>query len=127
MSLNGLITGVHTILYSQEPDADRAFLRDVIGLSHVDAGDGWLIFALPDAELAVHPSSRNDLHEIFFLCKDIQEFVAAVDEKGIPHDPIQQQDWGLIIHVQLPGGGKLGVYEPLHAQPKASPHASKAP
>jgi hypothetical protein len=127
MSLNGLIIGVHTIIYSQEPDADRAFLRDVMGLSHVDAGDGWLIFALPDTELAVHPSSRNDLHEIFFLCKDIQEFVAAVDEKGIAHDPIQQQDWGLIIHIQLPGGGKLGVYEPLHAQPKASRHARKAP
>ena len=113
-----LITGAHTIIYTRKPEADRAFLRDVFGLPHVDAGDGWLIFGLPPAELAVHPAARNNVHELYFICKDIRTFMAAMKAKGIPCGPIQQQRWGMLTHMRLPGGGKLGVYEPHHPRPK---------
>ncbi len=113
-----IIAGAHVIIYSRMPDADRAFLRDILGLSHVDVGDGWLIFGLPPSELAVHPSSKNNIHELYFICTDIHAFVAAMKKKGVPCSDIQTVGWGKRTQIRLPGGGKLGIYQPLHARPK---------
>jgi catechol 2,3-dioxygenase-like lactoylglutathione lyase family enzyme len=118
--MNKLISGAHAIIYSKEAEADRAFLRDVLGLAHVDSGDGWLIFALPPAELAVHPSEKNNVHEFFFMVKDIHAFIKDMGDKGMPCDPVESTSWGELTHIQLPGGGKVGVYQPRHASPKAN-------
>ena len=120
MTINSMITGAHAIIYSQNPEADRAFLRDVLGLAHVDVGNGWLIFALPPAELAVHPAAENNKHEFFFMCSDIQAFVAAMGEKGVACEPVQSLAWGELTQVTLPGGGKVGVYQARHARPQAT-------
>jgi hypothetical protein len=112
-----MLTGAHAIIYSADADADRAFVRDVLKLSHVDVGHGWLIFALPPAELAVHPSDRNDLHEFYLMCDDVEAFVASMAHHGAACDAIQDQGWGRSTRVVLPGGGKLGVYQPRHARP----------
>lgn len=114
-----MITGAHSIIYSKSPEADRAFLRDVLGFPHVDVGDGWLIFGLPPAEVAVHPSGENDLHELYLMCDDVEELVHAMKEHGTACEPVQDLGWGLLTHVALPGGGKLGVYQPRHARPEA--------
>src|SRR5690348_11077678 len=121
-----LIVGGHVVIYSTNPAADRAFLRDVLHLANVDAGDGWLIFGLPPAEVAVHPSDRNDLHEFYLMCDDVQALVADLEERGISCGPVQNQGWGLLTQVTLPGGGKLGVYQPRHARPKPMP-SKRAP
>jgi hypothetical protein len=113
-----MITGAHSIIYSTNPEADRAFLRDVLKLSHVDVGHGWLIFGLPPAEVAVHPSDKNDVHEFYLMCDDVHEFVATMKEHKIACDEIQDQGWGVLTKLRLPGGGKIGVYEPRHARPK---------
>jgi len=112
------IIGGHSIIYSTNPDADRAFLRDVLKFTNVDVGGGWLIFGLPPAELAVHPSDRNNVHEFYLMCDDVERFIAAMREHGIACDPVQDQGYGLVTKVTLPGGGKLGVYQPRHARPK---------
>jgi len=112
-----VIIGAHSIIYSTDPDADRAFLRDVLQLPSVDVGGGWLIFGLPPAEVAVHPSDRNDVHELYLMCDDIDAFVTAMQKRGIPCGPVRNQGWGLLTQVTLPGGGKLGVYQPRHARP----------
>lgn len=113
-----MITGAHSIIYSKSPEADRAFLRDVLGFPHVDVGDGWLIFGLPPAEVAVHPSGENDRHELYLMCDDVEELVLAMEEHGTACAPVQDLGWGLLTHVTLPGGGKLGVYQPRHARPE---------
>jgi hypothetical protein len=113
-----MILGAHSIIYSKAPERDRAFLRDVLGLTHVDVGEGWLIFGLPPAEVAVHPSRKNDLHEFYLMCADVDEFVRAMKRHRIRCQPVQDMGWGRLTHVHLPGGGKLGVYEPRHARPK---------
>jgi hypothetical protein len=113
-----MIIGGHSIIYSTQPEADRAFLRDVLRLSNVDVGHGWLIFGLPPAELAVHPAEKNDVHEFYFMCDDVAKFVAEMREVGISCDPVQDQGYGLLTQVTLPGGGRLGVYQPRHARPK---------
>jgi hypothetical protein len=120
-----MITGAHSIIYSTNPDADRAFLRDVFGLPHVDVGEGWLIFGLPPAEVAVHPSEKNDVHELYFMTDDVDGLVASLHARGIASAPISQQGWGRLTQVTLPGGGKLGVYQPRHATPP--PWRSAAP
>ena len=112
-----MITGAHAIIYSKNADADRAVLRDVFELTHVDVGHGWLIFGLPPSEIAVHPSEKNDVHELYFMCDDIERVVKALDEKGLTCSAVQDQGWGLLTHVTLPGGGKLGIYQPRHARP----------
>lgn len=112
-----MITGAHSIIYSTNPEADRAFLRDVLRLTHVDVGDGWLIFGLPPAEIAVHPSQKNDLHELYLMCDDIKAFAAEMEKNKIGCDPVQDMGWGLLSEITLPGGGKLGVYQPRHARP----------
>jgi hypothetical protein len=114
-----MITGAHMIIYSTDAEADRASIRDVLGLPHVDAGEDWLIFALPPAEPAVHPAAANDRHELYLICDDITAFVDEMQGRGIPCSPIEQQSWGLLSRVGLPGGGSLGVYEARHARPQA--------
>jgi hypothetical protein len=116
-----MIIGAHTIIYSTNPDVDRAFLRDVIGLTNVDVGDGWLIFGLPPSELAVHPSDKNDVHELYLLCDDVEAFVAEMKTRGIVCSAVNNRGWGLVTELPLPGGGKLGVYQPRHARPEPMP------
>jgi hypothetical protein len=113
-----MITGAHTIINSTNPEADRAFLRDVLKLTSVDVGGGWLIFGLPPSEVAVHPSDKNDVHEFFLMCADVEAFITEMKKHGIACGQVQDQRWGLLTHLTLPGGGKLGVYQPRHARPK---------
>src|SRR5262245_38692359 len=115
-----MIVGAHSIIYSTNPEADRAFLRDVLGLPNVDVGEGWLIFGLPPAEVAVHPSNENDVHELYFMCDDVQAFIGRMGAHGVVCEPAQDQGWGVLTQLRLPGGGKLGVYEPRHARPKSA-------
>jgi hypothetical protein len=117
LAKQGMIIGAHTIIFSKDAEADRSFLRDIFGLDNIDAGDGWLIFSLPDTEIAVHPASENNVHETYFLVEDIHQFVTAMVRNGVPCSPIQTQSWGLLVRVTLPGGGDLGVYQPLHKRP----------
>jgi hypothetical protein len=114
-----MITGAHSIIYSKNPEADRAFLRDVLKLTNVDVGHGWLIFGLPPAEVAVHPSSKNDLHEFYLMSDDVDTFVAQMKKSRIACGPVRNLGWGLLTQLTLPGGGKLGVYQPRHPRPKA--------
>jgi len=114
-----MIIGAHSIIYSIRPDADRDFLRDVLGMPNVDVGGGWLIFGLPPAEVAVHPSHKNDVHELYLMCDDVQAFIAEMKKRRINCGPAHDLGWGVLTHVILPSGGKLGVYEPRHARPKA--------
>jgi hypothetical protein len=114
-----MIIGAHSIIYSTKPEADRAFLRDILELPSVDVGGGWLIFGLPPAEVAVHPSGKNDVHEFYLMCDDVRAFAAKMGKSHINCGPVQNLGWGLLTNVMLPGGGKLGVYQPRHARPKA--------
>lgn len=114
-----MISGAHVILSSKKPEADREFLRDVLGLPHIDVGDGWLIFGLPPAEVAVHPSRKNDVHEFYLMCDDVDALVLSLGERGVRCAPVQNLGWGLLTQVDLPGGGKLGIYQPRHARPKS--------
>jgi len=113
-----LIIGAHSIIYSKDPDADRALLRDVLGLPHVDVGDGWLIFGLPPAEVAVHPSDENDVHEFYLMTDDVEALRADLQGRGIACAPVRSLGWGLLTQIPLPGGGKIGVYQPRHARPR---------
>src|SRR6266404_5185565 len=116
-----MIIGAHSVIYSTDAEADRAFLRDVLKLTNVDVGHGWLIFGLPPSEVAVHPSERNDVHEFYLMCDDVNAFVAQMAKHQVVCDPVQDQRYGLFTQLSLPGGGKLGVYQPRHARPKAMP------
>jgi hypothetical protein len=109
-----MISGAHMIIYSTDAEADRAFFRDVLDFPSVDAGGGWLIFALPPAELAVHPAPNNGKHEIYLMCDDIEGTVSDLKSRGISSAPVSDQGWGLLTEVTLPGGGKLGLYQPRH-------------
>lgn len=120
-----MITGAHSIIYSAKADADRAFFRDVLGLAHVDVGGGWLIFGLPPAEVAVHPSDTNDEHELYLMCDDVEAFVAAMKARQIACAPVSDRGWGLLTELTLPGGGTIGVYEPRHTRPSVTSDARK--
>jgi catechol 2,3-dioxygenase-like lactoylglutathione lyase family enzyme len=110
-----VITGAHAIIYSTDADADRAFLRDLLGTTTVDAGGGWLILALPPAEVAVHPTDGPPRHELYLLCDDIEATHAALVARGVVVEGgISDQGWGRLITLRLPSGGPLGVYEPRH-------------
>ena len=113
-----MIIGAHSIIYSKNPDADRIFLRDVLHLTNVDVGHGWLIFGLPPAEVAVHPADEDNVHEFYLMSDDIKAFVAQMAKERIDCGPVQDMGWGLLSQLALPGGGKLGVYQPRHARPK---------
>ena len=111
------IIGAHTIIYSKSAEADRAFLRDVFGLPNVDVGHGWLIFAVPPAEVAVHPSEENNIHEFYLMTDDVQGLFESLIKRGVKCTPLQDQGWGILTQVKLPGGGTVGVYEPRHPRP----------
>jgi predicted enzyme related to lactoylglutathione lyase len=113
-----VITGAHTIVFSTDADADRAFFRDVLELDSVDAGGGWLIFALPPAELAVHPSDGGTGHELYLMCDDIEATVDELGRRGVEFArPVEDQGWGLLTAITLPSGAELGLYEPRHPTP----------
>lgn len=109
-----MISGAHVILYSKDAEADRAFFRDVLGFPAVDAGHGWLIFALPPAEAAFHPSDQNGAHELYFLCDDLQAEIAGLAKKNVKCSEVHEERWGSITKVRLPGGGDVGLYQPKH-------------
>jgi catechol 2,3-dioxygenase-like lactoylglutathione lyase family enzyme len=109
-----MVFGAHVIVYSKDAEADRAFLRDVLGFSAVDAGHGWLIFALPPAEIAVHPAEENGRHELYFMCDDLNAEVAALVKKGVACSDVYQERWGSLTMVGLPSGGRVGLYQPKH-------------
>jgi predicted enzyme related to lactoylglutathione lyase len=111
-----VITGAHAIVYSEQAEAARAFLRDVLGLDSVDAGGGWLIFALPPSEVAVHPGAPR--HELYLICDDLEATMAELEAKGAElTGPPSDQGWGRLTAVKVPGGGELGLYEPRHPRP----------
>jgi hypothetical protein len=109
-----MIFGAHVIVYSRDAMADRAFLREVLGFSSVDAGQGWLVFALPPAELAVHPAEENGRHELYFMCDDLKAEILALGEKGVSCSEVLEERWGSLTHIPLPGGGQIGLYQPKH-------------
>jgi len=112
-----MFTGAHIIIESSNADADRAFLRDVLGLESVDVGGGWLIFGLPPAELAVHPGQDGG-HELYLMCADLDATLAELRRKGVRiGDEIRDERWGRMATMTLPGGGELSIYEPRHASP----------
>jgi hypothetical protein len=116
-TLTAMIHGAHVILYSKDANADRAFFRDVLKYPFADAGHGWLIFALPPAEVAVHPSDANDVHQLYLMCDDVHAFIAEMKELNVACTSIHEERWGSLTSLILPGGGKLGVYQPKHASP----------
>ncbi len=124
-----MINGVHLLLYSSDPEADRAFFRDVLRFPHVDAGEGWLIFALPPAEVGIHPAEKNLTQPhaggnpspnlaagtVYLMCDNLHETLDSLTAKGVEHSEIQNAGWGVVSSIRLPGGGNLGLYEPRHA------------
>jgi catechol 2,3-dioxygenase-like lactoylglutathione lyase family enzyme len=113
-TLAGMISGAHVIVYSKDAAADRAFFRDILGFASVDAGHGWLIFALPPAEAAFHPSEENNRHELYFMCDDLQAEMSGLGKKGVVCSDTQEERWGSITRIKLPGGGQVGLYQPKH-------------
>lgn len=112
-----MINGAHSIIFSTDAEQDRAFFRDVLGLPNVDAGDGWLIFGLPPAEVALHPSDTGGRQELFLMCEDIEAFVGKMSAQQVACEAVKDQGWGLLTYLTLPGGGRLGVYQPRHGRP----------
>ena len=109
-----MIFGAHVIVYSKDAAADRAFFREVLGFRSVDAGHGWLIFALPPAEAAVHPAEENNRPELYFMCEDLKSEISALGNKGVRCSEVQDARWGSITKIRLPGGGEVGLYQPKH-------------
>ncbi len=128
-----MINGAHIVVYSRDPDADRAFLRDVLNFPSVDVGGGWLIFGIPPAEIAVHPAMsgagesggdaqaqpvmENGRHELYLMTPDVEAFAVDMKKMGVPCTPIEDQPWGRLTAISLPGGGEVGVYQPHHDRP----------
>ncbi len=108
-----MISGAHVIVHSKDAEADRAFFRDVLGFKSVDAGHGWLIFALPPAEDAFHPSEES-FHELYFMCDNLKAEIASLAKKGVTCSEVQEARWGSITKMRLPGGGEVGLYQPKH-------------
>lgn len=112
-----MINGSHVVIYTKDAEADRAFFRDVLKLSSVDAGAGWLIFAMPPLEVAFHDSDKNDRQELFFMCDNISETLKDLKSKKVEVSDVNELRWGKLAMLTLPGGGKVGIYEPKHAIP----------
>jgi catechol 2,3-dioxygenase-like lactoylglutathione lyase family enzyme len=123
------ITGAHILFYSDNPEADRAFFRDILGLRFVDAGGGWLIFALPPAEAGIHPSDgdRSQLHGgrqllgavLYLMCDDLTSLMKSLQARNVTCSPVEEADWGIKTTIQLPSGGEIGLYQPTHPTPLA--------
>jgi hypothetical protein len=111
-----VIYGAHVIINSTDAEADREFFRDVLHYPSVDAGHGWLIFALPPAELAVHPAETAS-HELYFMCDNVEQFIQEMTARGVTCSEVSVERWGRITRLTLPGGGTLGVYQPTHPSP----------
>jgi catechol 2,3-dioxygenase-like lactoylglutathione lyase family enzyme len=109
-----MIMGAHVIVYSTDAAGDRAFFRDILGFKSVDAGHGWLIFALPPAEAAFHPDEENDRHELFLMCDNLKAEMSALKKKDVACSDVQEARWGSITKIKLPGGGHIGLYQPKH-------------
>ena len=105
---------MHALIYSKKAEATREFFRDVLGFRAVDAGQGWLIFAAPPTELAVHPAEGDEYHELYLMCDDIEKTAADLRSKGLAIGDIQERPWGRITQIPLPSGEELGIYEPRH-------------
>lgn len=114
-----MIIGAHVMVQSSNDAADKAFFKDVLKLPNVDAGQGFLLFGVPPTEIAVHEGSSG-AHELFLMCRNIEAFLADMKKRGIAHTAAQNQGWGILSQVTLPGGGRLGVYQPLHKRPAQS-------
>ena len=112
-----MINGAHVIIYSRNAAADRAFFKDVLQFRSVDAHSGWLIFKLPPAEAAVHPSDQNDMHEVYLMTDDLDVEIQALEKAGASCDTVTQQSWGRVTRLKLPGGGTVGLYQPRHERP----------
>jgi catechol 2,3-dioxygenase-like lactoylglutathione lyase family enzyme len=112
-----MINGAHVVIYSKDAEADRAFFRDVLKFPAVDAGHGWLIFAMPRAEVAFHDGDNNDKHELYFMCDDIKATLEELRKKNVKVSSVTEQRWGSLASFSLPGGGSVGVYQPKHASP----------
>jgi len=120
-----MISGTHVIIYSRDAEADRAFFRDVLDLDSVDSGGGWLIFALPPAEVAVHPTEEEDHHELYLLCEDIEASAKELESRGVRlRRPFDEARWGRVTEITLPGGGRIGLYQPKHPLAHAKTRAS---
>jgi len=110
-----MINGAHVILFSTDAEADRVFIRDVLGFAGVDAGDGWLIFKLPPAEITVHPTEGLGKHECYLMCDDIEQMLADLTAKGVEISrPVSRESWGLLAPIKLPRGTDLSLYQPHH-------------
>lgn len=110
-----MINGAHVIVHSRDAEADRAFFRDVLEYPHVDAGGGWLVFRLPPAEVAVHPTDEPEAHELYLMCDDLGETMRTLTAKGVEFSrPVTEARWGSLTGLRLPGGGELGLYQPRH-------------
>ena len=113
-----MITGAHTVIYSADAEADRAFFRDVLGFPSVDAGGGWLIFGLPSGEAAFHPAGEGGGQELYLMCDDVHGAVEELTAKGVEFSRgVSDEGWGLVTAMRLPGGGELSLYEPRHPTP----------
>jgi len=123
--MRAMIFGTHLLLYSRDPEADRAFFRDVLGFAHVDSGGGWLIFALPPAEMGVHPAEDylTQSHAghnlvagtLYLMCDHLGKTLDELESRGFDHTGLQEAEWGVATSIRLPGGANLGLYEPRHA------------
>jgi catechol 2,3-dioxygenase-like lactoylglutathione lyase family enzyme len=111
-----MISGAHVVIYSKNAEADRAFFREVLGFNSVDAGHGWLIFSLLQAEAAVHPSDQ-DAHELYLMCDDLKAEMASLAKRGVQCSKVEEARWGSITKIRLPGGGSIGLYQPKHLRP----------
>jgi catechol 2,3-dioxygenase-like lactoylglutathione lyase family enzyme len=110
-----MFSGAHVILFSADPEADRRFLDETLGFPNVDAGAGWLIFKLPPAEMAVHPSDGESRHELYLMCDDIRTLLTELEHEGVVISaPLREERWGFIAQIRLPGGSELAIYEPKH-------------
>jgi hypothetical protein len=109
-----MIIGAHALIYSRNAEADRAFLRDVLRLDHIDAGEGWLIFALPPAEIGVHPGAQNGAHALSFMTDDIEAEIARLRAAGVVCPDAENRGYGIATEMMLPGGGQIQLYQPLH-------------
>jgi catechol 2,3-dioxygenase-like lactoylglutathione lyase family enzyme len=116
-----MIFGAHVIVYSTDAAADRAFFHEVLGFPSVDAGHGWLIFALPPAELALHPAADDPRNELYLMCTDLKAEIAALQGKGVSCSEVEEARWGSVSRIRLPGGGEIGLYQPNHPSPLVPP------